>query len=519
MTISAGSGTPRERRRSGASGGRLGLIERIGNRLPDPATLFVIGCGLVLVGSAVAAWSGWSVSHPSTGQPVVAENLLSSSGLRWIILNAVKNFLEFHPLGVVLVAMLGIGVAERTGLFGAILKVIVLATPAALLTPAVVLAGVLSSVAADAGYVILPPLVAAVFASVGRSPLVGLAAVTFGVAGGFSANLILTALDPLLQGITQQSAQIVKPDIDVRVDCNWYFMIASTFVVTLIGWAVTRLVVEPRYGADAVRGQIDAGGVAAVGRQRLEREEVRGLVAAGVAALLVAIAIGLAVGLPNGPLHGLHERGPGRFVPTWTEAIVPILFVGFLLPGIAYGVAVGAVRNDRDVASRMGDSMAAMGMYLVLAFFAGQFIRWFDKSNLGLMVAVEGVDALKRFELPATVLVAAIVLLTALINLFMSSASAKWAILAPVAVPLFMGLGLDPETVQVAYRVGDSITNPITPLNAYLVVILVAIRRYERSAGLGTLIALLLPYSLGALVLWTAFLVMWVGLGWPLGPQ
>jgi aminobenzoyl-glutamate transport protein len=305
----------------------------------------------------------------------------------------------------------------------------------------------------------------------------------------------------------------------VRVDCNWFFMIGSTFLVTLTGWGVTRFIVEPRYGRSAIDRQIEHGGVAAAGRQRLLPEESCGLLVAGGTALLVAIGIALLVAIPGAPLYGMYERAPGRFVPTWTEAVVPILFVGFLVPGIAYGIATGCVRSDRDVAGRMSDTMASMGSYLVLAFFAGQFIRWFEWSNLGRMVAVEGVAALRTFELPPSVLVASIVLLTATINLFMSSASAKWAILAPVAVPLYMGLGLGPDAVQAAYRVGDSITNPITPLNAYLVVILIAIRRYEPKAGLGTLIALLLPYSLTALVVWTLFLVGWTSLGIPLGPR
>lgn len=500
--------------------GWLGFIERVGNRLPDPATLFALGCFLILIGSALAAWSGWTVPHPSKpGETVAAVNLLTTDGIRWIWLSAVRNFLDFHPLGVVLVAMLGIGVAERTGLFAAILKLIVLATPARLLTPAVVFVGVMSSAAADAGYVVLPPLVAGVYATVGRSPLAGLAAVVFGIAGGFSANLMITSLDPLLQGITQQAAQLIAPDVHVRVDCNWYFMMASVVLLTLMGWAVSAWIVEPRYDRAAIERQRAAAGSMDEGPGSLTAIEHRGLLVAGVVACAVAAAIALMVVVPGWPLHGNYERAPGRFVPAWTEAIVPILFVGFLLPGIAYGVVAGSVRSDRDVARRMSESMAAMGTYLVLAFFAGQFIKWFERSNLGLMIAVEGVELLKQFELPHAVLLTSVVVLSAIINLFMSSASAKWAVLAPVMVPLFMGLGLSPEVVQAGYRVGDSVTNPITPLNAYLVVILVVIRRYQPGAGLGTLIALLLPFTIVACLVWTAFLVGWYGLGIPLGPQ
>ncbi len=498
----------------------MALVERVGNRLPDPATLFVLGCLLVFLGSGLAAWSGWSVPHPSKpGETVSAVSLMSSEGIRWIWLNAVRNFLDFHPLGVVLVAMLGIGVAERTGLFAAILKLVVLATPEKLLTPAVIFAGVNASAAADAGYVVLPPLVAGVYAALGRSPLVGVAAVTFGIAGGFSANLAITSLDPLLQGITQQAAQIIDPNVHVRVDCNWYFMIASTFFLTFLGWGVTAWWVEPRYDRAAIARQLSVAGIEAVGKERLTADEKRGLLAAGVVALLVVAALLAMILVPGWPLAGDYERAPGRFVPAWTEALVPILFVGFLLPGVAYGIATRSVRSDRDVASRMGESMAAMGTYLVLAFFAGQFIKWFDRSNLGLMLAVEGVDLLKRFALPHAVLIVAIVGFTAVVNLVMSSASAKWAILAPVMVPLFMGLGLSPEYIQVAYRVGDSCTNPIAPLNAYLVIILVVIRRHEPSAGIGTIIALLLPYTIATLVAWTGFLLAWHAAGVPLGPR
>jgi len=499
--------------------GVLGLIERVGNRLPDPATLFVIGCILVAVGSAVAAWYGWTVQDPARpGETITARSLLTSDGIRWMWLNAVKNFLDFHPLGVVLVAMLGIGVAERTGLFGALLKVIVLTTPSKLLTPAVVFAGVMSSAAADAGYVILPPLAAAVFAKAGRAPLAGLAAVTFGVAGGFSANLLLTALDPLLQGLTQQAAQLTNPEAVVEVSCNWFFMIGSTFLVVLIGWVVCRFITEPRFDRPTIDQHVRTAGLSADGPEPLDASERRGLLVALVTALVVGGGVAAMALFPGWPLHGVYNPAPGRTAAVWTGAIVPIIFVGFLLPGIAYGIAAGTVRSDRDVASRMGDTMASMGAYLVLAFFAGQFIKWFDESKLGSLVAISGVDALRDLGLSPYLLVTSTVFLTAAINLVMSSASAKWAVLAPVLVPLMAGLGVAPEITQAAYRVGDSVTNPITPLNAYLVVILVAIRRYDPGAGLGTLISLVLPYSLVALLAWTAFLLGWLWLGIPLGP-
>ncbi|MBM4114174.1 MAG: AbgT family transporter, partial [Phycisphaerae bacterium] len=408
--------------------GVLGWIERVGNRLPDPATLFVIGCILVALGSAAAWWWEWTVPDPlKPGESISARNLLAADNIKWMWLSAVKNFLDFHPLGVVLVAMLGIGVAERTGLLGAMLKIIVLATPAPLLTPAVVFAGVMSSAAADAGYVILPPLAAAVFAKAGRAPLAGLAAVTFGVAGGFSANLLLTSLDPLLQGLTEQAARITNPEAVVDVSCNWYFMIASTGLVTLIGWIVCRVVTEPRFDRATIERHARTAGIEATGPERLDPAEHRGLIAALAAALLVGAGIAAMALVPGWPLHGSYEPVPGRSAPVWTGSIVPIILVGFLVPGIAYGMVTGAVRSDRDVASRMGETMASMGAYIVLAFFAGQFIKWFEYSNLGRLIAIEGIDALKRMELSPYLLVTAMIVMTSGINLLMSSASAKWA--------------------------------------------------------------------------------------------
>lgn len=501
----------------------LDAIERVGNRLPDPATLFVMGALLVLFGSELAARAGWSVTNPATGATIVAKSLLTTEGLQWVWLRLVPNFTGFHPLGVVLVAMLGIGVAERSGLLSVLLKGMVLITPARLLTPAVIFIGVNSSLATDAGYVVLPPLAAAVYARAGRSPLVGLAAVFIGVAGGFSANLLLTGLDPLLQGLTETSAQLLDPARTVRVDGNYFFMVGSTFLLTFAGWGITKWLVEPRFTAADIATQIAhaqlpgmTDGSAAV--ERLAPAERRGLWVA-LATLVVAGSLVLAMIVhPAGPLHGTYERLPGRFSPVWPDAIVALLFVLILLPGITYGVAAGTIRSDRDVARMMGESMAGMGMYIVLAFFAAQFVEWFRESNLGSLIALEGASQIRKFNLPASVMLAALVGFVATLNLFLGSASAKWALLAPVFVPMFMALGFSPELTQAAYRVGDSATNSIAPLNPYLVVILVFMQRYMPKAGLGSLVALMLPYCVVLLVLWTGLLVLWIGLGVPLGP-
>lgn len=503
----------------GPIGRLLALVERAGNRLPDPATLFVLLGALVLVLSFVGATAGWTVADPrDPSKSIVVDNLLDAESLRWILTGAIRNFLDFPPLAIVLVAMLGIGVAERTGLFPALLKLLVRVTPPRLLTPAVVLIGVNSSAAADSGYVVLPALAAGVFAMVGRSPLAGIAAATFGVAGGFSANLAVTSLDPLLSGLTEQAARAIDPQAVVPPTCNWWFMIASTFLLTAVGWWVTARIVEPRFARSDVEAQIARGGIAA-GGTGLSANERRGLAAAAAAfALAAGCFVAMAV-VPGGPLTGeVPRHGTSALVPAWSEALVPMILVLFLLPGIAFGAVSGEIRSDRCVAARMGESMSSMGTYLVLAFFAGQAIAWFRQSNLSVVLGVEGGEAIRSIGFGQGPMIAAIVAVVAVLNLAVSSASAKWAFLAPILVPMLGSAGIAPDLVQAAYRVGDSCTNPIAPLNAYLVIILVAIRRHAPDAGLGTLIALLVPYCAAALVLWTSMLVAWNALGIPLGP-
>lgn len=496
----------------------LALVERLGNRLPDPATLFVVlGLG-VLALSFFGATLGWSVADPrDPAKKVVIDNLLDADGIRWILTSAIRNFLDFPPLAIVLVAMLGIGVAERTGLFPALLKLLVAVTPVRLLTPMVVFIGVNSSAAADSGYVVLPPLAAGVFAMVGRSPLVGIAAATFGIAGGFSANLAVTSLDPLLQGLTEQAAKVIDPAAKVAPTCNYWFMLASTFLLTGIGWFVSARFIEPRFSQAEVDAQIAEGGIDR-GPPTLSPVERRGLWAA-VAALVATGGAFLAMALvPDGPLTGMVVRhATGTLVPAWSEALVPIIMALFLVPGVVYGMVSGEIRSDRCVSGRMGEAMASMGTYLVLAFFAGQTIAWFRQSNLAVYLGIEGGELIRSLGLGQSAMLAAIVVVVAVLNLLVSSASAKWAFLAPILVPMLGSAGMSPELVQCAYRVGDSCTNPVAPLNAYLVIILVAIRRYQKTAGLGTLIALLVPYSIAAVVVWTAFLVAWNALGIPLG--
>ena len=531
--------------------GLLGRIERLGNALPDPITLFALGALLVALGSAWASASGWTVEKtvtrnvteavlradgtllldPLTQRPIEvavldaegrphtervqvevrATSLLSADGLYWILASMVDSFLAFPPLGVVLVGMLGIGVAERSGFIGALLKAILLAVPSSALTPTLFFVGVMSSIGMDAGYVVLPPVAAALFHAVGRSPLVGLAAVFAGVSAGFSANLVITSLDPLLARLSTASAQLLAPGYTVVETANLWFMIASTVLLTGVGWAVTAWWVEPRYEGGEGENAAPADDEMA---SPLSAEERRGLVRAVLVTGVAGLGVLLATLVPGAPLHGFD----GVF-PRWVRVIVPLLFLGFLLPGVVYGVATGRIRSDRDLATLFGDTMAGMGPYIVLAFFAGQFIAWFAHSGLGEMLAISGGRALAAADLPSTGLMAGFIGVVGIANLLIGSMSAKYAFFAPVFVPMFMQVGISPELTQVAYRIGDSVSNIITPLNPYVIIILVFMRRYAPEAGIGTLVALMLPYAVTFTLLWTALLAVWMLFGLPLGPE
>lgn len=490
----------------GQGAGRwLNRVERVGNRLPDPATLFFLGTLALMLLSALAVQLDWQVARPD-GAIVTPVSLLDSDGLWWLLSHLVENFVDFPPLGLVLVGLLGIGVAERSGLLPVLLRRLLSATPDAWLLPATVLVGILSSLALDAGYVVLPPLAAALFMAAGRSPLAGIAAVTAGVTSGFSANLFITGLDPLLAGLSTAGAQVLDPDYQVPITANWWFMIVSTVLLMAAGALVTRLLVEPRLDRPAVRPALplDAAEQAA---------EERGLRVAALVLLVLTLLILAAVLLPGAPL-----AGDGKHFPRWMEVMVPLLLLFFLGGGLGYGIGAGTIRTDRDAVAMMGETMRAMGPYIVLAFFAAQFIACFSHSRLGEMLAVAGGGWLAGVGLPPAPLVLAFVVLVMLGNLIMGSASAKYAFFAPVFVPMFMQAGISPELTQAAYRVGDSVTNGITPFNPYLVIILAFVRRYRADAGLGTLMAMMLPYALIFAPVWALLLGIWVVAGWPLGP-
>lgn len=489
----------------------LSFVERGGNALPHPVTLFAGMAALVVVVSAIASASGLSAVHPGTGQTVRPVSLLTLAGLHRIMTELVTNFTSFAPLGTVLVAMLGIAVAEGTGLISAGLKLVVLSAPPRALTLAVVFAGVMSNTGGEVGYVLLIPLAAITFQAVGRHPLAGLAAAFAGVSGGYSANLLLGTVDPLLAGLSEEAARLIDPGYHVNASANYYFMAVSTFLITALGALVTERVVEPRLGSYA--------GGAAAGAElstTLTAAERRGLAWAGAAAaLLTAVVVWGTVpdaGFLRDPKTGDLLRSP------FMSGIVAIIFAAGLVIGVAFGLGARTVSSDSDIVNAMAKAMATLGSYLVLVFFAAQFVAFFGWTNLGLIIAIHGAEALQTAGLGTIPLIVAFVLVSAAINLFMGSASAKWAIMAPVFVPMFMLLGYTPEFTQAAYRIGDSTTNIISPMMSYLALIISFMQRYRADAGLGTLVATMLPYSMTFLVGWTLLLIAWILLGLPVGP-
>jgi aminobenzoyl-glutamate transport protein len=491
----------------------LDIVERFGNRLPDQITIFAVLAAATLFISWLAASSNLSVVNPITQERIQAYNMLSRDGLQGALTGMVREFAAFPPLGIVLAALLGVGVADKSGLFTAALKALVGAVPRWAVTPTIIFAGLMSHVAADAGYVVLPPLAAMLYASFGRHPIAGVAAAFAGVAGGFSANLLLSSLDPMLAGLTAKAANDFDPSYPpVNAACNWYFMAVSTAFLTLLGWFVSVRWVEPHLGTWG------AADVAEKGDSRLTSSEKRGLIAAAVVFVVALIGVALLV-VPDGALLRSSDpklSGVDALRPFFDSLVILILIV-FLLPGIAFGIAVGAIRSDADIARMMGASMSTMGAYIAVAFFAAQFLAWFKKSNLGFIIAINGAELLQSIHLTGIPLMIAFVALTAVVNILISSASAKWTIMAPVFVPMLMLLGRSPEATQALYRVGDSVTNIITPLNAYIPILLAVTQRYVPKSGLGTLLAAMLPYSLAFFIGWTALLVVWMTFEWPLG--
>ncbi|MDQ0340337.1 aminobenzoyl-glutamate transport protein [Caldalkalibacillus uzonensis] len=489
----------------------LDAIEQMGNKLPHPITLFFIFAFLVVIISALFSAMGIMVEDPrNEGEILTVKNLLSADGIQYMFTSAVDNFTGFAPLGTVLVTMLGIGIAERSGLISTMLRGLVTSVPRQLLTATLVFAGIMSSMAADAGYVVLTPLGAVLFAALGRHPLAGLAAAFAGVSAGYSANLLLTSLDPLLGSLTQQAAATYDQAYaeTINLAMNYYFMIVSVFVLTLVGTYVTDKIVEPRLGSYD-------GGIQAEEVNKLKPEEKKGLIGAGIAFIVTCAVLALLIVPEWGPL-----RGPeGEIVNSpFFMSLVPVILIMFLVPGLVYGIITKNITTDKDVADQMSDTMATMGAYIVLAFAAGQFVAYFNETNMGIILAIRGAEFIESTGFTGIPLILTFMVVAGFINLFIGSASAKWAIMAPVFVPMMMHLGYSPELTQAAYRIADSTTNIITPLMPYFAIVIAFAQKYDKKVGIGTLIATMLPYSIAFSIVWVVMLVIWLLLGIDLGP-
>ncbi|RMH24260.1 MAG: AbgT family transporter [Planctomycetota bacterium] len=512
----------------------LAFVEWLGNLLPHPVTLFALfAVGVVLV-SGVASWAGLSVEDPRpgrAGERFVVQSLMTGDGVRWMSQNLVTNFTGFVPLGTVLVALLGVGVAEKSGLLTTAVRALVLGAPKNLVTAVVVFAGVMSNTASEMGYVVMIPLAMAIYHSLGRHPLAGMAAAFAGVSGGYSANLLIGTVDPLLAGITEEAARLIDPEYVVHPAVNWYFMIASTFLITGLGWLVTAKVVEPRLGPYSDdQASEDLEPRAAL--EPVSRRERKGLLLAGLSAAIVAAGVVVAAG-PSVPMAWLVDWlpgwgvlrnpdpaavGPDAFRPL-LRSVVTLIVIFFVVPGFVYGRIVGTMRNDRDVIDAMSGAMRSMGLYIVLVFFAAQFVKFFDYSGLGQILAVLGADALVALRLDNPLVFVPFILMCCFANLMLGSASAQWAVTAPIFVPMLMTVGYSPEVIQAAYRIGDSTTNVITPMMSYFGLILAVATKYKKDLGIGTMIATMLPYSIAFLIGWLALFYLWVFvLGLPVGP-
>lgn len=488
----------------------LDYIEIVGNKLPHPATLFGILALIVVFLSWLGNLLAWEVIHPADGSRITVKSLVDGDGIRWIYTNVTHNFVNFPPLGYVLAVMIGIGVAEGSGLFNSMIRALVLNAPKKLITGSIVFAGIISHLASEAGYVILIPLGALIFHALGRHPMAGLAAAFSGVSGGFGANFLIGSVDPILAGLSQSAAQIINPDITVNAAVNFYFMFASAFLIVILGTWVTEKIVEPRlksYDGNAEK----------IAVEEMTPIEKKGLKWAGLSLLIIIGLLALTI-IPENGLFRNPKTGEVLHSPFFDGIITGIL-VFFLVPGLVYGIIVKSIKNDKDMMKHIIKSMGTMATYIVLVFFAAQFVYFFRYSNLGLIFAIEGAQFLKNIGLTGIPLIVMFVLLAAFINMFMGSASAKWAIMAPVFIPMFMLLGYHPALTQAAFRIGDSVTNLITPMMSYFALIVAFAQKYNEKYGIGTIISTMIPYTIIFTIFWTLLLVVWMWIGLPTGPD
>lgn len=491
-------------------------VERIGNKLPDPAVLFIILAALTIVISYVVSKLDVSVTYEgyNSATNAIEEmtvkpfNLLSREGFVYMVTSIVGNFTGFFALGTVFTIIIGVSVAEGTGFLETVLKKLVAVTPKNLVTSMVILLGIMSNVASSVGYVVLVPLGAIVFMAFKRHPIAGLAAAFAGVSGGWTANLLIGSNDPLYAGISTQAAQMLDPNYTVLPVGNWYFMVVSTFLITFIGTWVTNRIIEPRlkpYKATELHVIQD-----------ISIDEKRGMRFAGLATLIYLVTLMLLV-LPENAILRNPING-GIIVSPFMSGIIFFMMLLFLVPGVFFGIGARVIKSNKDVIQLMVKGISSLSSFMVLIFFAAQFTAFFNKSNLGIILSVSGANFLENVGFVGLPLLISFVLLTAFINIFIAVDTAKWAIMAPIFVPMLMRLNISPELTQVAYRIGDSSTNIIAPLMPFFVLTVAFFQKYDEDSGIGSVISTMLPYSIFFLIGWLVLLSIWFLIGLPLGP-
>ena len=491
----------------------LNFFEVVGNKMPDPVTLSFILCIIVIIVSKLIFSLDITAIHPKTGETLMAVDLLSKDGFQTIITSIISNFQNFPPLGVVLVTMFGAGVAEKTGFMEELLKVTVIKIPKSLVTASIIFIGILANAAGDAGFIILPPLAAIIFISIKRHPFVGLIAAYAGVAAGFAANLFISISDVLAATFTIPAAQIIDKNYSGTVAMNFYFLFVSTFVLVITGVFVTEKIIAPRFEGksydnhnEEIKDSLD---------ENLRRKALK----YSLISLIIFSIIIILLCFGNNAFFKDPETGSLTSSNSiLMKSIVLLVTLAFFIPGVVYGIVVKKIKTDKDLVHIMGQSMSDMGLYIVLAFASAQFLAFFNQSNLASILSIKGAEGLKNLGISGIPLMILFIILSSIINLFIGSASAKWAIMAPIFVPMFMLLGYNPALIQMAYRIGDSVTNPLSPLFPYFPILVAVARKYDKNAGLGTILSNMIPYSFFFGIIWTLLLIVFIIFNIPLGP-
>lgn len=494
-----------------STGGILGWIERMGNKLPHPFWLFVWICIIVIVASAVTYILGVRATDPGTGEIIHAQNLFSGEGLRRFVEHMVSNFAYFAPFGLVLVMLMGVSIAERSGLMAVAMRTIAFSVPKKIVLPVIFIIGACGNIGSDAGIVIVPPIAALIFAQMGLSPIAGLIAGYAGATAGFTANFFIAGTDVLLAGISTEVTRNIDPALEVSATANWYFMIVSTLMIGFGGAFIARKYTIPRARSFAIENQ----DVEIMEFPTLTDLERKGLKRAGLAFLIYAAAVALMV-IPD--WAPLREPDTGSIVPSpFLRGLVPILFFMFAIPGYVYGKTTGVIKKANDILKQMEHGMKELSGYIVLMLVVSQFINLFEWSNLDSILSIYGAQVLQATGFTGPLMIVIFVVFVAVLNIFIGSGSAKWAILAPVFIPMLYQVNYNPAFVQLIYRIGDSITNVVSPLYVYFPLLLGWIHKYNKNIGIGTVISMLLPYSIILLIMWIALLFIWMFFNLPIG--